>query len=152
MSFNLHYGGKIYYRVSREQEILSMSSMDVGKLGIRNYNATQTLIVTYVNVSAHGKYKEKHTFQTILTTNGNDTYAVLIYNRLSSSNAITAFAEGHCMSKTFNTSDTSRLMLSSSNIQENGKFVFLLTTSQCRGKNRAGIVETKFICIYRLSL
>ncbi|XP_057299239.1 uncharacterized protein LOC130629879 isoform X2 [Hydractinia symbiolongicarpus] len=136
MEFNLTFGGHIYYSISRSQSILNKTNKDVEASGNKKFNASQAIIVTYVNVSARDTPEEKNTFQTVIASDGTKTYAILIYKKLESWNASVKFRERDCMWKNFVRSRDGRYRISHSNVHHfYGKHVHLLTTKSCREKN-----------------
>ncbi|XP_057299219.1 uncharacterized protein LOC130629862 [Hydractinia symbiolongicarpus] len=136
MEFDLTFGGHIYYSISRSQSILNKTNKDVAASGNKKFNASQAIIVTYVNVSARDAPEEKNTFQTVIASDGTKTYAILIYKKLESWNASIKFREGFCMWKNFVKSRDGRYMMSRSNDHLiDGKHVHLLTTRSCKEKH-----------------
>lgn len=147
LDYNLAIGGDMFYRQTFSNKTLSLANTDISRLTLKDFNATQALVVTYKKISSYGKPLEKNTFQMILASSHNETYVILIYKELDTEDALTGFNEGYCNRKHFNKSLDSRTLFSTSNIGIGGKHVFLLTNGACRG-NKVGMLHLFFLFLY----
>ena len=100
--------------------------MDIQKLGNEGFIANQAVIVTYVAVTPKN-YDGNNTFQAVIATNGNETYTILSYDRLDVGDAVAGVTEYNCYSQLFSSMIYSQQLAQTSNVNETGKHVHLLT-------------------------
>lgn len=91
-----------------------------------NFTANHAVIVTYVNVVDYEGYT--NTFQGVIVSDGNITYAVLKYERIDSEDGIVGFSEPFCSSYRLINKERSREIMIGSNTDQLGKYVLQLTT------------------------
>ncbi|XP_057299762.1 uncharacterized protein LOC130630320 [Hydractinia symbiolongicarpus] len=129
--FDTSLGGKIYYRESLEESILSRANRDVARTHVTNFTATQSVVVTYVDVTTLLATNETNTFQVVLASDGYDTYAIMTYHRLEILSGLVGYSELNCDWAEFASREISVKLSSTSNIEQTGVHVFPLTTKNC---------------------
>ncbi|XP_057295079.1 uncharacterized protein LOC130623591 isoform X2 [Hydractinia symbiolongicarpus] len=139
-------GGNIYYRETTSQQILSRATTDVRKTGATSFTARRALLVSYILVNAY-RSSSRNTFQAVITTDGNFTYAIMNYERLDSRSALTGYTEGFCNYRIFAPSSSSYTLSSTSNIGRRGRHVYQLTNQACF-KPASGVI-TQTIAFFR---
>lgn len=109
--------------------MLQRSTADVHKLGIDlHFVANRALLISYIDVSAYiSPSSLRHTFQLVLATDGNITYAILNYQRLDRISARVGYSEGLCNSRSSPSFD----LLRTSNVGVKGRHVYKLTNYEC---------------------
>lgn len=119
----------IYYRETFDSRIFSLVNKDLGRYGVKNFTCFQAVIVTFFNMlGAFYKLGDSDTFQTVIATNGKETYAIFNYNRLDNPDCIVAgYAEMYCSKYSMDCKKVSY----TSNVGIPGRHVLKLT-SVCR--------------------
>lgn len=129
--FDTSLGGKIYYRESLEESILSRANRDVARTHVTNFTATQSVVVTFVDVTTLLATNETNKFQVVLASDGYDTYAIMTYHRLEILSGLVGYSELNCDWAEFASREISVKLSSTSNIEQTGVHVFPLTTKNC---------------------
>ena len=111
-----------------------MAASDIRRMGTsENFNPKMAVIVTYVNVSSYGNSNLEHTFQMVLATDYFESYVILLYKKLDSNGAVTGFNEKTCDNfLATSRSPYSNLLVSNSNVNISGMFVYKLSQPHCQ--------------------
>lgn len=121
----------LYYRESTAVHLLTKVNQDVRRISSSRFKAQRVIIITYENFKSYMNRQETNTFQVVLATNEEVTYAVFNYKNLQSSNAVAGFSEPDCQSRTFLSPSGSRHLMEDTNINIKGRHVYLLTKTDC---------------------
>ncbi|XP_057301091.1 uncharacterized protein LOC130635689 [Hydractinia symbiolongicarpus] len=121
----------LYYRESTAVHLLNKVNQDVHRISSSRFKAQRVIIITYENFKSYMNRQETNTFQVVLATNEEVTYAVFNYKNLQSSNAVAGFSEPDCQSRTFLSHSGSRHLMEDTNINIKGRQVYLLTKTNC---------------------
>lgn len=139
----------LYFRETTNASFLSQVSKDVRHFSKDNFNATQALVISWINMRWHNyRSTTGDTFQLVLVTDDTRTYAIVIFHRSIVKLPLSGYVEEFCGRELFikSTMDPRK----TSNIGVPGKNVYLLT-KKCL---YAGKVFIKlcyialFICCY----
>ena len=125
-----------FYRRTKDQEILSLIDRDVAKSPQQTqgdpskFNSTEAVIITFNNVQKYGDSDIRFKYQVIIVTDYQKTFTVLNYERLDEdSDTMVGFSDYLACKHTarFFKYQDRRTLLTTSNVGEPGKHVFLLT-------------------------
>lgn len=125
----MSHSGEVYYREILDDKDLREVTKDLINIS-STYNPIQALLITYANVSFVTNAKKKQTFQVVLTSDGNNTYAILYYKQLdTNTDAAAGFFEQDCNKMNFATKDQDLSQTSNTGIA--GAHIYLLTNYTC---------------------
>lgn len=124
-----------FHRKTKDQKILSLIDRDVAKTlqtpgHPTQFKSKEAIIITFNNVHKYGKPNIRFKYQVIIVTDYTNTFTILNYERLDeASSTVVGFTDPLSCKHTakFFGDRNNKALLTTSNVGEAGKHVFLLT-------------------------
>lgn len=118
----------IFYRQTQNSNIVAQITK------ITSLKPDNVVVVTFKNVESAGSSSDSasyvNSFQVILAYNDAKTYGIVYYDRLDTQGATVGWSSPGCSWKLLRSPGDSVSMVSTSNVKEMGKHVFLLHYSE----------------------
>ena len=119
-----------------------------------SFRADNLVLITYKGFSSgENNSIQNNTFQLILAYTAAKTYGILSYDRLDTQDALVGWSAPGCSWKILETPSNSISMMSSSNMGEMGKHMFVLHSNEIKCKPFKGLVTKFFLsCLFNSRL
>lgn len=118
----------VYCEYTENTNLIRTANMDVSNHTLTPFSAKHLLVVIFTNVKKGIWNQRKFTFQAVLASDGNETFAILNYFKLEGDATYIGHFEDFCQDSIFYESLGSTELVHTSNVGIPGRHVFKLTS------------------------